>query len=144
MPPSVQGRREQRERWIHGYLSTAKTFILRLIVAAFRHQDVAILALACDLAVPPLTILTLCCGVSLLASMLFYMATGAVAPVLFSAVDNVALLSFALLAWHHCGRDLISWGELSAIPRHLFAVARISYAYVAGRRSKWVRAERSN
>jgi cellulose synthase/poly-beta-1,6-N-acetylglucosamine synthase-like glycosyltransferase len=142
MPPSMKGCHDQRKRWIHGYLSTARVYIPKLFNAAFRRRDVAIFALACDLVVPPLSILIMCCGVALGASLLWYISTGVVTPFLLSVFDNSVLACFLTIAWFYCGRGLIGWRELMVAPQHLRTVGRIFISYIVGEQSTWTRAER--
>jgi cellulose synthase/poly-beta-1,6-N-acetylglucosamine synthase-like glycosyltransferase len=142
MPPTDNGRLYQRERWIHGYLSTVREYLLKLLRAAMLRRDIGIFALACDLAVPPLSAIILWCIASLLLSFLWYVATGAVAPILFSVLANAIFACFLVIAWIYCGRGLLEWKEFAAVPWHLATVARIIINYIAGRRAKWTRAER--
>ncbi len=142
LPASRKGRQEQRERWIHGYFSVVRQHLPRLFLAAARRRDIALLALACDLAVPPLVVLGMLCGLSFLASTLWYGIAGEIAPLAINA-SNIALLTiFLILAWFYCGRDLIGRKDLVLVPQHFAAVLQIVFAYRRGGRREWNRAER--
>jgi hypothetical protein len=54
---SVEGRTTQRTRWEHGHLDNLVHGVHRLIAVAVRRRDPLALALALDLAVPPLALL---------------------------------------------------------------------------------------
>jgi cellulose synthase/poly-beta-1,6-N-acetylglucosamine synthase-like glycosyltransferase len=142
LPTSSNGRYSQRARWIHGYLAVLQEYTVKMFIAGIGRRDASVLALACDLAVPPLVLLILGCCASLGLSMLWYLAAGETAPLAINAIDTAMLMVFLGLAWAQYGRDLIGWREVTQVPRHMGSVAKIFLSYVAGRTSTWVRAER--
>ncbi len=142
LPSSSRGRQDQRERWIHGYLSVVRQYLPKLFFSTIKRRDVALFALACDLAVPPLVLLILLCSLSSVASTLWYGITGEILPLVINAANLGILIGFLLLAWLYCGRDLIGRKELALIPKHFGAVLKIIFSYMLGKRGQWNRAER--
>jgi hypothetical protein len=60
------------------------------------------------------------------------------------ALPGFALLAISLVtAWNFCGRQLIGPRELGQIPAHMARVARSIFALALGRKSAWVRADRT-
>jgi len=58
-PKSAKAIQTQRERWEHGHLETILLQVPRLVVAAMRQRRAVLLALALELAVPPLSLLAM-------------------------------------------------------------------------------------
>lgn len=107
-PASAAGAETQRQRWVHGHLAMIVQAFPRLVGRALVDRKPTLLAMALDLAVPPLSLLAL-----LTAGMLVVSAAAAclgatrVAPLL--AAADLAVLGFALwTAWRKFGRDRLT------------------------------------
>jgi cellulose synthase/poly-beta-1,6-N-acetylglucosamine synthase-like glycosyltransferase len=142
-PASEEGRERQRKRWIHGYLSVAQVYLPRLLRRSLRHRELSSVAMAADLAVPPLGLLAVLWVLAISMSCLWYLVSGSYVPLLLSMFNGMLLAVFAMLAWLSCGRNLIGVRELAIIPRYIGAVVRIFWHYAVGDRSGWTRADRS-
>lgn len=137
---SEKGATTQRARWEHGSLRMAARTAPKLFMKGL-GGDAASLALAFDIAVPPLTLLA--------ASTVTIMAASAVAA-LFGAGGAfwIALWSLVLLAaavsisWSLYGRDVLPPRRLSALGAYLLGKLRVYGA--EGRRSakRWTRTDR--
>jgi len=98
--PTAAGRNAQRTRWVHGYLSVLREYLFKLIAASIGTRNLAVLALALDLAVPPLSVLVLAAGISFFASATWFLVSGALAPIIASLLLN---LGFGALSGHRVG-----------------------------------------
>lgn len=138
---SDAGATTQRARWEHGSIRMALRMIPRLLTNGLKGDGKS-LAMAFDLAAPPLTLLA-----GAVAAMI---ALGVVAA-LFGAASLLKLSLWSLgffagavvLAWHAYGRDALPASELKAIGEYLFSKLRVYGA--EGRKSaeRWTRTDRS-
>jgi hypothetical protein len=144
VPSTEQGQTAQRRRWEHGHLATILAEAPRLAREAFRQRRADLFGMALDLTIPPLSffILALAALVILAAGLQFWGAQG-IALALSASAAGLAGLSL-LAAWYVFGRDLLSAGDLAAIPCY---VARKIPLYVSAfyaRERQWVRSSRRN
>ena len=135
--------RVQKSRWEHGSLATLVGELPGLLGAGLARRDRALLALAMDLAIPPLA---LYCVV--LAAVLGGSLAGAWAWPALQAAAGLAVagaMAFALavaIAWWRHGRQLLSARELLGLPLYVMWKLPVYVAYVIGARSAWVRTRR--
>lgn len=141
-PDTQHGREQQRQRWVHGHVGLIYSHLPRVIYNALRRRDIGLLALAFDLAVPPLGVLAVANLILAASCLIFAAVTGAVAP-LALAMLGCALFSFCLVtAWCVCGRDLVGAKEIKQLPRHLLLVVRSVLKLALGHKAQWIRADR--
>jgi cellulose synthase/poly-beta-1,6-N-acetylglucosamine synthase-like glycosyltransferase len=141
-PETQRGQDQQKQRWMHGHLALINSHILRLIYQAARRRDFGLLALAADLAVPPLGVLAVANLVLLLMSLAWLAAVGAWAPLAVAAVASALFASPLLAAWYVCGRDLIGLEEVQRLPRHIVMVMGSVLNLARGHKVPWVRSDR--
>lgn len=139
---SETGAATQRARWEHGSLAMAARKAPALLARGLKGDGKA-LAMAFDLAVPPLTVLTAAIAAMLILSLIAGFA-GAMGP--FRLVSWSALI-FALsvaIAWAAYGREVLPPARLKAIGAYLLGKARVYGA--EGRKSaqRWTRTERGD
>jgi len=141
--PSTQGHNQQRQRWEHGHLSALKQYVPKLLVAALRQGRLSLLAIALDLSVPPLALLTaLVLGTSFLAGLTAILGMGWL-PALVMGIEATALFLAVGIAWAKVGRDLLSPGDLLRIPFYMLGKLSSYFRWFGGKGDKkWVRAER--
>jgi cellulose synthase/poly-beta-1,6-N-acetylglucosamine synthase-like glycosyltransferase len=141
-PETAEGRDQQKQRWIHGHLAIILSHAPRLVALAIHRRSLPLLALAADVMVPPLTLLAAGHAGLLAGSIMLWTATGEWLPLAITST-GIALFCFVIItAWHFCGRDLIGRHELMQLPWHMVRVLGTIKAFVRGRRSTWVRADR--
>lgn len=141
---SAAGAQSQRTRWEHGHLRTISELVPPLVGQALRRRDWPLLALALDLAVPPLSLLAL-----LVAGMFFVTVAAAllgVSPTA-QAIASANVLLFALavlLAWFRCGRDVLPARALiSTVPYVLGKLGLYRRALSRTGQSEWIRTDRT-
>ena len=141
--PSTQGHTKQRQRWEHGHLSALKQYVPKLLWGAFRQRRISPLAIALDLSVPPLALLTaMVLGLAGVAGLTAMLGLGAL-PALVMASQVLALFVAVGLAWAKLGRDLLTLGDLLRIPLYMLGKLSSYFRWFGGKGDKkWVRAER--
>lgn len=143
-PASADGAQGQRTRWEHGHIGVILSDAPKLIAQAIVRFDADLLALALDLCVPPLALLTLLVAAIWFASALIFGFLRAQFALDLMTLE-VALLGFSVLAsWAKFGRKIISLKSLAFAV--VYAIAKIPlYAkFLLARQLHWVRAKRDS
>lgn len=143
-PVTQEGQKAQRTRWEKGYVNIAVTALPRLISAGIARRSVPLLALALDLAIPPLSLLCiLAVGVSVITTLACFL--GAPKAAMFIALGSVlALFSSAFLAWLAHGRSVLPPTSLIAIIPYIFRKFGLYRSMIFGNpTSDWIRADRT-
>jgi cellulose synthase/poly-beta-1,6-N-acetylglucosamine synthase-like glycosyltransferase len=141
-PNTQRSQGQQKQRWVHGHFALIYSHTPRLIYQALRRRDFGLLALAADLAVPPLGVLAVANIALLLMSLAWMAAVGAWAPLAFATLASALFASSLVAAWCVCGRDLIGLEEVKQLPRHIIMVMGSALNLARGRKVPWVRADR--
>jgi cellulose synthase/poly-beta-1,6-N-acetylglucosamine synthase-like glycosyltransferase len=141
---SAKGAKIQRARWEQGHIQTILIAAPRLARRAISQRNWGLLALALDLAVPPLSLLAmLVIGMFLVASLTTLFGLSSVAmPISIAAVSALMLAIF--LAWLKCGRDVLPIeATLSIVP---YVVGKLGvYGRILSRRldARWIKTDRT-
>jgi cellulose synthase/poly-beta-1,6-N-acetylglucosamine synthase-like glycosyltransferase len=141
-PRSIAGAAVQRQRWEHGHIRTILD-APRLCLVAFGRFNWELLALALDLAVPPLSL------TAILLAGLVWLAGMATLCGLSSLALTIALLcslGFGLavfLAWLVHGRDVLPPGAVVSIAMYIYRKLPMYAGVLTGRRAAhWIRTDR--
>lgn len=141
-PTAAEGLQTQRARWEHGHLGVIIAEFPRLLKQALLTGNGALLAMALDLSVPPLALLTLLVGVLVLVTGTLGVVTGLWLPLLASCVPASALATAVMLAWFAFGRHIVTFRQLCSVPVYVLAKVPLYLGFLIRRQSKWVRAKR--
>lgn len=134
----------QRTRWEHGHLLTIRTQVPRLLNQAFRRGRIALVAMALDLCVPPLSFLVLFWS-ALSAAILTAWFVGGGRIALLTVAGGWILLATALLAaWAAFVRDILPAKTLVAIPHYVLRKVPLYIAFWRKRQGTWVRTSRED
>jgi hypothetical protein len=137
-----QGANTQRTRWEHGHLKTILTQVPRLLWLAAKHRRWDLLCLACDLAIPPLSLLVATYFAMLLITVAVALATLQPAPAMvLLAVSPLFLLAIATGWFVHC-RQVIPLGTLLVAPLYILRKLPLYGRFLWSRQLTWVRTER--
>ena len=142
VPRQRRARETQRRRWEQGHVTVLLALGPGLLGSALRRLDLALLAAALDLCVPPLSLLVLAAAAVLAAAL----AAGALgagwAPALLGglALGLVGLATF--LAWLAHGRPAYRFTTLLVAPLYVLAKLPLYLALLGRRQQGWVRTER--
>jgi hypothetical protein len=140
-PARERAAEAQRTRWLWGHLRTMLQ-APRLIVAAARHRSLGLLLLACELAVPPLSLLFPLWTLTAAAALAIGLTNHEWRP-FFAAVAGAMTCALAVVAaWWRFARDRVPLRVVLAAP--LYALPTIKSALVAlvRRRQRWNRTAR--
>jgi cellulose synthase/poly-beta-1,6-N-acetylglucosamine synthase-like glycosyltransferase len=143
-PAHARAMLAQRKRWEHGYLSTMAQYIPRLLREAVRKRRPSLLAMAADLAVPPLALLLLSSLISLLAALAFFLATARILPVAANLFVTTMLLAAVMAIWFRHGRDLVSASDLRQLPLYVLSKLPLYASFVTARQTRWIRTDRDD
>ena len=142
LPQQERAARSQRTRWEHGHLKTALTQIPRLVKAGIGQRRLDLVAIAIDLAIPPLSLLVvLWVGAVVLGAIAgaFGLAPRILLPLL--GLEGGLILVAILGAWAKFGRDLPLL-SLLVVPFYILWKIPLYLAFLVKPQTKWVRTER--
>lgn len=140
LPRSETGAATQRARWELGSIRMAAKMIPRLAARALAG-DVKALAIALDLAAPPLTILAAAIATMLVAATLAALAGFRAALPIALATALIFTASLGL-AWAAYGRDTLTPASLKSIGPYLLSKARVYGAEGRASAKRWTRTDR--
>ncbi len=143
-PSSEQGQRTQRERWEHGHLQTIATQMPALLLAGLRRGDRGAVALAFDLAIPPLALLVMSTVAVALAAALAWALGGAALPAGLAALALAMLGGAVLLAWRAVARELLPFSMLCRVPGYVLGKLPLYRGFIGARQTTWVRSRRDH
>jgi cellulose synthase/poly-beta-1,6-N-acetylglucosamine synthase-like glycosyltransferase len=144
-PSTVASAERQRQRWERGHLTMVAKVAIPEIFKATVRLNRHVLALALDMAVPPLTFLGFSTvGVFLLAGLAFIIGLSRL-PLVISAISLATFFIAILLCWFKFGRDLVSLREVRGLGSFVLRKVRLYRDILAGRTSaQWTRADRAD
>lgn len=142
LPSQRASAKRQRTRWEHGHLQTLKTQVPRLLRAAVHQWRLDLLALALDLAVPPLALLVLLWAASFLLAVAGFVIGGSALPLVILTLAGIFLLIAVLLGWYRFGRSLVPLSAILAIPFYILWKVPLYIAFLFRPQTKWIRTDR--
>jgi cellulose synthase/poly-beta-1,6-N-acetylglucosamine synthase-like glycosyltransferase len=141
-PTSESGAEGQRTRWEHGHLTVILQEAPRLFLDSIKRCDVRLLAMACDLSIPPLALLVLQIAILWILSVLALLTMHLRFPFLVSSAAATLILSATLLAWGRYGRNIIFLRELAFAVIYAIWKLPLYVKFLWGRQLEWVRSKR--
>jgi cellulose synthase/poly-beta-1,6-N-acetylglucosamine synthase-like glycosyltransferase len=141
-PISAEGIRTQRTRWEHGHLGIILSEAPRLFLDSLVRLSPPLLALALDVSVPPLALLTLLVLGICFASTLLYHFSSVAFPLLISSGVLGMLALAVLLSWASYGRRVVSLGDLLFSVVYALSKVPLYAKFFVARQSDWVRSKR--
>lgn len=142
-PLSRQDQDSQRTRWEHGHLGTIGQQLPVLLGAAWRRGDAGLLAMALDLAVPPLALLVILVSALWLATVALRLAAGSATVSWYASTGlGVALLSAVLLAWAGWGRAVLRPWDLLTVPWYVVSKLGLYLRFWTRPQRQWVKTGR--
>ncbi len=141
---STTGADTQRRRWEHGHIMTILKFTPHLLQVALTRGNLSLLALALDLAVPPLSLLTI-------LLLLMFAISGGAALLGFDStglrISVACLIGFAIaviLAWIKYGRDVLPPRAILSVPSYILAKLSLYGQILCGKiPTTWIRTDRT-
>lgn len=142
-PDNRGGLDSQRKRWEHGHLSMIVSAVPATLWRGLRSGRVGAVALALDLCIPPLALLSVL--VALSCAFGAWMAGLGQAGQVAGAAALASAAAFAgtvLLAWWSAGRHWVSFWELVLAPVYILRKLPVYASFVLRRQKEWVRTSR--
>jgi len=142
LPSINDAATSQRTRWEHGHLQTLLEQVPRLLKESLRQQRIDLLALALELAIPPLSLLVL------LWSGMTVIAIGSGVYLnnwwgLIIQLTSGGLLFLAIfIAWYNFGRKQVSLKTLLTIPLYLLWKIPLYFFFLIRPQKEWTKTER--
>jgi len=141
-PTDSVGFSSQRTRWEHGHLSVLKQEGFRLLALALKRRDPQLAAIAIDLLVPPLALLSLLLGAAWTTSLLARLLSTTTLPLFLMTIAIAVFGCTVLIAWYREGRQIIGFVALTRVFFYAFRKIPIYLKYVLARQTAWVRSKR--
>ena len=143
LPDSNQAATSQRTRWEHGHLTVLRDYVPQLLGQSFKQGRIDLLALALDLAVPPLTLLvTLWAAALVLTGIAAATGLGMLPGLLTVTAGGLLFLAIAA-AWLRFARQDIPLSSLLTFAGYLLWKIPLYFKFLVKPQSDWVRTERS-
>lgn len=141
---SSEGSQSQRTRWEHGHLGLIVSDAPRLFLESIFTFNFKLLALALDLSVPPLALLTLINALVWITSASLFFVTKQQTPLIIASTSVVLLALSVVLSWVRYGRHILTLSNL--VCAVFYAIMKIPlYAkFLVARQLNWVRSKRDH
>lgn len=133
---------DQRRRWEHGHIQTMLSEIPRLLWHAIRRARIDLLALALDLAVPPLSLLVLLLAAVQVIAMIAGFLTAQWTAAWLNGASLAAIGVAVFLTWMLHGRAIVPLGVFLRIPLYIIWKIPLYAAFVVSRQTTWNRSAR--
>jgi cellulose synthase/poly-beta-1,6-N-acetylglucosamine synthase-like glycosyltransferase len=138
---SVAGARTQRTRWEHGHMAIIAT-VPRLLWRALTQRHWPLIALALDIAVPPLALLVLLTLVVTALTGLAAVIGYSPAALFISGADLAALALAVIVVWLRYGRDLLPLARLFSLVSFVVGKLPFYFQSLFRRQTAWIRTDR--
>ena len=139
-----QDAQSQRTRWEHGHLQMILAEVPRLLKAFFQQRRLALLILALDIAVPPMSLLVMLWVVMTMIATTTTILGASSLLALMLGVTGLGLLVVLLLIWGKFGREDLSLKDLIAIPFYIISKIVIYFKFLINPQSLWLKTERDS
>jgi cellulose synthase/poly-beta-1,6-N-acetylglucosamine synthase-like glycosyltransferase len=143
-PLSSAGAASQRARWEHGHLSVILGEAPGLAWDSLIRFDPNLLALAFDVLVPPLALLTLLVGAAWAAACISFLLTKSLLPIAMATLAALLLAASVLLAWTMYGRNIVSLHKLAFAAIYAPLKLPLYLKFLFARQTAWVRSKRDH
>jgi cellulose synthase/poly-beta-1,6-N-acetylglucosamine synthase-like glycosyltransferase len=141
---TTEGGNTQRTRWEHGHLALILSDGPGILWSSLVRFDVNLLALALDLCVPPLALLTLATLVVWLAGAVLYLTARVTVPLQMASAAVLLLAVAVFAAWGRFGRGIISFANLGLAVFYAFLKIPLYAKFLVARQMDWVRSKRDD
>jgi len=142
LPQERSAARTQRTRWEHGHLATILKQSPRLFRLGLQHGRLDLLWLACDLAIPPLSLLASTLLLATTAAGVWAILSGRTTPLTILLIADALKAAAILAGWAAYCRRQIPLRRLLAAPFYMAAKLPIYLAFLTHREQRWIRTQR--
>ena len=142
LPVAADAIASQRTRWEHGHLSVLLAEAPRLLLGAMRSGSLNLIALALELAVPPISLFLPLFGLAGAAFLLTAAVSGAWGVFAIWGTAAATMTLGLAFAWQRFGRQVLPPEKLRCIPGYAASKFGIYRQFVTRRQTAWVRTDR--
>ncbi|MCE9529730.1 MAG: glycosyltransferase family 2 protein [Planctomycetes bacterium] len=142
--PNIEAAGKRRTRWEHGHMATLLSQVPRLLLAGLVRLKPRLLALACELAVPPLSLLFIGITVLVLICFAWNLSGGSPLPLWILGIGTIGGVLGILAVWGKFGRKLLSPKILFLLPIYVLWKVPIYLKLMIAPERKWIRTERNS
>ena len=142
-PEKKMAEGEQRVRWEHGHLSVILDEVPQMLLRALQERNLAVLGLAIDLMVPPLSLLALFVSVVLFASLMLFLSASIIWPLYLSLLSSGVFAMAVAMAWVGWGRTIVPFRQLLAIPFYMISRVPLYLRFMTDRQKAWIKTRRN-
>jgi len=142
LPGERRSAYRQRTRWEHGHLQLVFRTAPRLALAGLVRGRPALLALAADLAVPPLAFLALAWGASAALATATWLAGGGALAARVAAGSGILLAAAVLAGWIRFLGLGPTLAALARVPAYVAWKVPLYFAYFRDREKRWTKTPR--
>jgi cellulose synthase/poly-beta-1,6-N-acetylglucosamine synthase-like glycosyltransferase len=143
LPSAESAATSQRTRWEHGHLQILRRYVPPILFASVRQLRLDLLAIALELAIPPLSLLVmLWMGVTVGVGILTGVGLIAPFPLMGCAIAGLFLLTSILSAWFKFGRDDLPVQTLLSVPLYILWKVPLYLNFFRKPQAQWVRTQR--
>jgi cellulose synthase/poly-beta-1,6-N-acetylglucosamine synthase-like glycosyltransferase len=141
---SVKGAGVQRNRWEQGHINTIVRIAPPLLLRAVANRRWGLLALTCDLAVPPLSLLAILAVGTWTASLTAALFGLSSLALTISTASLLLYIAAAGLAWINYGRDVLPPGAFLLIAPYVLRKLGLYRQIASGKTdARWIRTDRA-
>jgi cellulose synthase/poly-beta-1,6-N-acetylglucosamine synthase-like glycosyltransferase len=134
----------QRRRWEHGHLRTLLSFGPTLLVRGLLRGSVDMVAMALDLLVPPLALLTVLIGCYVATAAAARLLLGLRWPLMLASAEALLLVAAVGLAWVLEGRSILKLHHFLLVPLYVAWKLPLYFALLLRRGQRnWQRTSRA-
>ena len=143
-PASIEGAQSQRLRWEQGHLETILALVPRLLFEGCARARPALLMMALDLSVPPLSLLIILIAVLGMLNVLMVLLGCSATAMQVSIASFAAFIVSILISWLKYGRGVLpptqALAVVSYVVRKIPTYGKILFGMTI---SQWVRTDRT-
>lgn len=141
-PTSVSGAQTQRTRWEHGHLSVILNEAPRLFWDSIKRRDLGLMAMACDLSIPPLALLALQAAALWVVGLVLFLLLHQTFAFAVTSTAASLIVAAIFLAWSREARHIISTRELASSVIYPVWKIPVYVKFLWRRQMDWVRSKR--
>lgn len=141
LPVSRAAAIGQRKRWEHGHLNVIFHDALPLLRKALVRGRLDLIGFACDLMIPPLSLLVVLWALIAALAVLAAFA-GQLLPLYVAGTSGLLLALGVGSAWLRYGRETLSLSTLLRFPLYIAIKIPLYLGYVAKPQREWIRTDR--
>ena len=144
LPQQRAAAATQRTRWEHGHLQTMVTQMPRLLWGGLLRLSPALIGLALDLLIPPLSLLVMTVVPLCAIGFVYGLVSGSWVAAEVAAGSLLCVGLAVLAGWWRAARAFIPLRTLLGVPFYVLWKVPIYLAFLFRRQEAWVRTERDS